>query len=1195
MRFSSSKIASSSNIPLRRSSRISRKEHPKDNLSEFKSSPQSSIPATYKSPEASIPAPNHSTNIGESKEKEVRFSSNSNDCYASHPDRNSNLLPSDDRTKKEKLQLPSPNDPTWKSIDKELWNALPRVFKKSKTQNKSSQDLITKFNDWLYKFFDDKFGTVPPSESKPVYVKPKHKGLLRLRADKNRLRKTLRILERAGLKDTPEWNALQRERFSLVRRHNRLRRALLNAEKRRNSASAEKQFKENPNKFTQSLFNPPTAQGNPKFSKEQAENYFAPLYRDEDRSYVYTALEGMTRPPPPIELFNLAKPTLKELFQSVRKKSNGAAAGLNGLPYIIYKKCSSVVWYLHQIIETIWVTKDVPADWAVAYIALLAKTLDLTNPGEFRPIAVGNTDGKIFFTIIADRLQQFMLKNRYIKLNKQKGFLAEIAGCVEHSFVLWEALRDASSHQRSFVTTWIDLANAYGSVRHNLIQFALDWYHVPKFIQELIFNYYELLCAKIVTKEWSSGFFLFDIGCFQGCVLSAILFDCVFNLLLDFLAPLEPSGYTFKVSKLINMDQAYADDLAITTKDAACNQKVLDRTDQWLEWTETMKAKPKKCVSLAYRQFKRGVTSSKGFTPIDDTVYAPYDPLLTIGGESIKFILHRDEQDPFKKDHFKFLGRWISYRLNELEVQNLVKEKFLLLMSTIDNSPVNGLMKLWMYQFGVLGRLSWSFLIHDLPLSIAIEFDKHTNRFLKRWAGVHRSAEVGVLYRPKEHFGLGLTKISIHFKKMGVVKCLLLKHSKDPNIRQLYSDRVKREAPLANWRASQLTTEVEQIVDFNIKFSGQSNRLGLGHNTFNHNPTTSEYRKLCTKVVSDLDICQQWAHSHSLGMQGLWTSWFNNTLGLDFSWTTLIYGPGKKVISFLLNAYINTLPSPYLLHLTKVISSPKCPLCKQQKICHTSHILAGCPFCLSRYSWRHDSVLLTMKPELERRICDQNNSKSSSTIIPPISSSFVMPGHKTSKPNQTQSNLLSDANDWEILIDFNHQKITIPPEICSSDLRPDIIIWSRDSKSVFFIELTCPSEENIEAAQIYKEARYIELCSLASNNGWKAKTFPIEAGARGFVSRSMNICLRKLGFTPKSASSLCKSISGVVARCSYHIWLNRHNKKWRKGPLLEPNAPPEPIQDIDSVPVRAQQANLLSGKGNVAAAQKRFNPPIAQS
>jgi len=142
-----------------------------------------------------------------------------------------------------------------------------------------------------------------------------------------------------------------------------------------------------------------------------------------------------------------------------------------------------------------------------------------------------------------------------------------VAGCVEHSFTLFEALREAKAEQRQIVVAWIDLANAYGSVRHNLIQFAMNWYHVPKHVQQLVFDYYNKLMATVETKEWSTGFFLFDIGLFQGCVLSTILFDCVFQLLLDFLNPLEVFGYKFKTAESQRLTRAHADDLALTVRD----------------------------------------------------------------------------------------------------------------------------------------------------------------------------------------------------------------------------------------------------------------------------------------------------------------------------------------------------------------------------------------------------------------------------------------------------------------------------------------------------------------------------------------------------------------------------------------------------------------------------------------------------
>ena len=115
-----------------------------------------------------------------------------------------------------------------------------------------------------------------------------------------------------------------------------------------------------------------------------------------------------------------------------------------------------------------------------------------------------------------------MLRNSYISKEVQKGFLAGMSGCIEHTFALLEAIRDAKESHRQIVITWLDLANAYGSIRHNLIQFALNWYHIPKAIQEMIYDYYEKLCAMIATNDWSTGFsslildYFRDVFCLQS-------------------------------------------------------------------------------------------------------------------------------------------------------------------------------------------------------------------------------------------------------------------------------------------------------------------------------------------------------------------------------------------------------------------------------------------------------------------------------------------------------------------------------------------------------------------------------------------------------------------------------------------------------------------------------------------------------
>jgi len=350
---------------------------------------------------------------------------------------------------------------------------------------------------------------------------------------------------------------------------------------------------------------------------------------------------------------------------------------LNSITYVPFKKCSALIDFLHKIVLKIWREKRIPPDWAQGYIILLSKSEDLSSCKEFRPIAITCTMGKIFFSVLSDRLQHFFVSNSYIPRSIQKGFLSGVAGCVEHSFMLWEALREAKEHTRQIVTTWIDLANAYGSVRHNLIQFALHWYHVPDIIQDLIFDYYDKLMAKVETKNWATGFFIFDIGLFQGCVLSTILFLAVFQLLIDILRPYEEKlGYTFKLAKGIKLlAEAYADDLDLTTSNAPKNQRLCDLTDKWLKWTKTMAAKPIKCVSAGYKQFDKRI-KTEDYEPIEPLAYSIFDPKLTISGEAVRFILDptllldSSEEDVFKGTHFKFLGRWIHYLLTEKHVKS---------------------------------------------------------------------------------------------------------------------------------------------------------------------------------------------------------------------------------------------------------------------------------------------------------------------------------------------------------------------------------------------------------------------------------------------------------------------------------------------------------------------------------------------
>ena len=142
----------------------------------------------------------------------------------------------------------------------------------------------------------------------------------------------------------------------------------------------------------------------------------------------------------------------------------------------------------------------IPKAWQCALVVLLAKSENLEVPSEFSPIALLNAEGRLFFTLMQWKLSGYMLDNGYIETRIQKGFLQKVASCIEHSETMYQALRDAKDSKQDVCVSWIDLANAYGSVKHSLFHFSMEWYHVPAIFRAVIFNYYEGLMAAVMVK-----------------------------------------------------------------------------------------------------------------------------------------------------------------------------------------------------------------------------------------------------------------------------------------------------------------------------------------------------------------------------------------------------------------------------------------------------------------------------------------------------------------------------------------------------------------------------------------------------------------------------------------------------------------------------------------------------------------------
>ena len=174
------------------------------------------------------------------------------------------------------------------------------------------------------------------------------------------------------------------------------------------------------------------------------------------------------------------------------------------------------------------------------------------------------------------RWDNYLLTNGLLNTSVQKAFQPKTSGCEEHHQELWSVLQDANTNQRSLAIAWINLKNAYGSVPHGLIDFALKYYPAPNKLTTCIEKLYSNLWASIQTPSWSSNPTRMSIGVFQGDLFSTSIFNCIIGTLVDTLQyHCHHLDYRFSSSAQVVNQLQFADDTCIMARNSQCCQEML--------------------------------------------------------------------------------------------------------------------------------------------------------------------------------------------------------------------------------------------------------------------------------------------------------------------------------------------------------------------------------------------------------------------------------------------------------------------------------------------------------------------------------------------------------------------------------------------------------------------------------------------
>ena len=103
----------------------------------------------------------------------------------------------------------------------------------------------------------------------------------------------------------------------------------------------------------------------------------------------------------------------------------------NMIPYKVYKKCPKFVSFLFKLCLSCLRNQVIPIYWRIAHEVYIPKNKP-PNPESikvFRPISLMNVEGKLFFSLVSQRLVAHIVNNnKLINSSVQKGCMEKIPG-----------------------------------------------------------------------------------------------------------------------------------------------------------------------------------------------------------------------------------------------------------------------------------------------------------------------------------------------------------------------------------------------------------------------------------------------------------------------------------------------------------------------------------------------------------------------------------------------------------------------------------------------------------------------------------------------------------------------------------------------------------------------------------------------
>ena len=540
------------------------------------------------------------------------------------------------------------------------------------------EDEIIFLQNTLYDYFKIQYGTVKKKDDPYLEYQEKYSNL-----SKRQLKKALATLKQQNECTTPEIRYISK----LIR--SKYAKKSLNI----TNCSDDDRITENFWGYCKDVFEKDDIV-KPGFDKESCSSYFKKTLSRDKTKRKFDFPTWMKKLNEPSNVFDLEQPTYKEITGIINKlKSSGSPCPHDQMSIIILKRCPILRTVIHRIISHCWREQKFPSCWKNAFTILLYKKGSNMEPSNFRPITLQPVFAKIYSSLIRNRIYNFLIDNKFIESNIQKGFWRSISGTIEHTELLTHIIKHAKNKQRQIIITLLDLKNAFGEVDHKLLLKVLEYHHIPDEIKRLINDYYKNYTITVGTETFSTDPLVVGKGVLQGDCLSPLLFNMIINTLIKTIDDerIRCMGYNFCNSLSPRNWFQFADDSAPVTATEQDSQLLLNVFTKWCKWANLI-VRVDKCKTFGIK--KNGTLSTQ------------FKPCLRVNNELIP---------PVKMgDCFIYLGKSFSFSMNNSDIKTELVTDMNQYFDILNRLPLHPKHKLLIITRYIYSKLRWRFSIYDL-------------------------------------------------------------------------------------------------------------------------------------------------------------------------------------------------------------------------------------------------------------------------------------------------------------------------------------------------------------------------------------------------------------------------------------------------------------------------------------------------